>query len=494
MSPDSTPLVPCTDEAGGARTRAAETGGEQASLGAPATCAGLLERMLSSLSPSTRLLAAAVLVGAITIAARIVPALAIGNHGADFFNYREMATATLRGDDIYAVHPLFPYMPYSQAIPASCLALAEHTGVPFQVLLKLVNIAGDSILAIAILLALWRSRGARSSLAWALALALNPVSILVSAFHGNLMALVPVFVGLAMIAGDRAQHARAGSRSALIATAALLLGTAIALRSFPLLLLPAFALWLAPSPRQLTRFAVLALAPSAFSALPYLLWAAPDFLQEVLTYSGVPDIGWLAALRNVPLLFLDLKLFEFGLGLLGLSKLLFLLAYAVSLLVIPFAGPAGRRQAVLLPPLLFFGLYGGVAAQYLVWIIPVAILTRDRWLVWFSGLGTVVMLAHYATYHPAILSVSSPTEPMESRLTSLVLVLGNAALAAFCCAWATRIVREESHALPVPARRAVWIGAAVVTAFFVVLLAQGIQETRRSLSLPVVELPARTTR
>ena len=430
-------------------------------------------------------LQAALIVAALTVAVRIWPVVALGNHGPDFENYRQMGEATLRGDDVYAQHPLFPYMPYSQAIPALCVGAGELLGVPFQVLLKVVNLLGDTLLAVALLLALWRRAGPKGAFLWTLAFALNPVSILVSAFHGNLMELVAVFVGLAFAAGEASRETGVANARVLVASAALLLGIAVALRTFPLLLVPAFAFWLVPTGRGRAGFAALALAPSAFSALPYLLWSAPDFLKEVVSYSGASDIGWLAALRAVPLLMREQKLFSFGAGLLGLSKLLFLLAWAFSLLVLPAATSAGRRRAALLPPLLFVGLYGGVAAQYLVWAIPAAVIGRDRRLFGYTALATIAMLALYLVYHPAILFATTPPAPTEGVLTHLALVCGNAGLSAFCCAWSARIVRDESAGAPRRLRLALRAGALAVALLFALLLGLGLLEAARALSVPV---------
>ena len=428
---------------------------------------------------------AALLVAALTVAVRIWPVLSLGNHGPDFENYRQMGAATLRGDDVYAQHPLFPYMPYSQWVPALCVGAGAALGVPFQVLLKALDLAGDVLLAVALLLGLWRRASPRGALLWTLAFVLSPVSILVSSFHGNVMELVAVFVGLALVAGEASREARPASARLLVASAALLLGIAIALRSFPLLLVPAFAFWLAATSRGRVAFAALALAPSAFSALPYLLFSAPDFLREVFSYSGAPDIGWLAALRAVSLLARDLKLFAFGPSLLGPSKLLFLLAWGVSLLVLPSASPEGRRRAVLLPPLLFAGLYGGVAAQYLVWAIPAAVLERDRRLAGYTALATAAMLAHYLVYHPAILLARPPSAPTEGFLVHLVLVAANAGLSAFCCVWSFRIAREAGAAASPRERLALLSGAFAVALLFALLLGLGLAETLRALTVPV---------
>jgi len=422
--------------------------------------------------------ALAVLAAAIAVVARLAPALALGAEVSDLPLYRQMGEIVLRGDSVYAPRVFFPYMPYSQFVPAACLSLSNAAGVPFHLAMKLPNVLGDAVASALIVAVLAARRPLREAFLWAMALALNPVSILVSAFQGNLMGFVSSLVVVAFALGSAARDAEtdpAASRL-LAASAALVLGIAIAMRSFPVFLVPALALWLSPKARRAAGYAALAALPAAVSALPYLLWDRSDFLREVLGYSGLADLGWLAAFRAIPLVTDGRKLFDFGANLMAPSKLLFLAATSASLALLPGASGERRLRLALVPPLLFYVLYAGVAAQYLVWIVPLAALLRERALLAWSAVATVALIAFYRVYHPAILLGPGPAPP-DGTLAHVVLLVSSAALVAVSGAWAWGILRSPG-AGPSPALR---VGLMAVGIAWAVLAVKGLLQALKGL-------------
>src|SRR5712692_1917546 len=143
---------------------------------------------------------------ALTLLVRLVPAWLLQAEVADLATYRTQALAVLRSDNIYAYTILFPYTPFSQFVPAWMMQLAQATGWRFDFAAKLPAILGDAITS-ALLFAYLRHRGtslARAAL-WTLAWALNPVAILVSAFHGNMMSLAATLIASALFAADTAE-------------------------------------------------------------------------------------------------------------------------------------------------------------------------------------------------------------------------------------------------------------------------------------------------
>jgi hypothetical protein len=355
-----------------------------------------------------------------------------------------MGEAVLRGDDIYAPRVFFPYLPYSQVVPAACLWLSRISGLPFHLAMKLPNLLSDALAAAFLFLALARRGSPRRAFAWTMAFALNPVSILVSAVHGNLMGLVASTIAIAFALGMRAEDAGLETPDGRMwaAAAALVLGCAVALRSFPVLLVPAFAAWLATSARRVVGLAALASIASTASALPYLFLAREGFLREVLGYSGLADFGWLAVLRAIPLVFEDRKLFEFGARFLAPSKIVFLVACVATWTRLPALPPSARLRHALLPPLLFYALYGGVAAQYLVWIVPTAALLEERLLPAWSAVATAALLAFYRIYHPGILTRGAPPAP-DGLAVHVLLLVANVAFVALSLIWAGKILFAE---------------------------------------------------
>jgi hypothetical protein len=353
-----------------------------------------------------------------------------------------MADEVLRGDNIYAPHILFPYTPFSQFLPAWLLLFADATSWRFDFAVKLpcaIADAGTSLLIFGYLR--WRGVGLAKMAGWTLAWALNPVSILITAFHGNLMAIVPFLVTGALVAADVADESP--NRDLLLPISALLLGLAIALRSFPILILPAFLVLFARTFREALTFGGLAALPAGLSSLPYLIFARETFLREVGSYSGSTDFGWLSVIRTLPYLYRGEKFSTFAGELLDQSKGIFLFAIGLATPCLLFFRRSALGRATLLAPLLFFGLYGGVSGQYLVWVVPVAILLRQRAVLAFSLVGAAALASFYVIYHPGILFGRYPPAIPESGAVGAVYALSNAALVVLSLAWAIQIVLSE---------------------------------------------------
>ncbi len=387
-----------------------------------------------------------ILLLALALGIRLVPAWLLQHEVADILTYRAMGEIVLRGDNIYAPRVLFPYTPFSQFLPAWLLQLAEATGWRFDFVAKLPAILADVGSALLIYVTLrWEGVPSGRTLAWTAAWALNPVGILISAFHGNIMSVIPFLTLSAYVAALRADQ-RADDRGVLLAIAALLLGVAIAMRSFPVLLLPPFLLLFCRNTREMVIFAALAMFAPVASSVPYLLYARESFLREVLGYSGFEDFGWVAVLRALRFFIDGQKVGMFAPHLVEITKRLFLGAYALSLLLLPFFRREALGRALLIAPLLFYALYGAVSAQYLVWVVPLAIAVRERMVIPFSVVSAAALVAFYAGYHPGILVGRYPIPMPEPRPVMGAYVAGNIGLVVVSLAWVGLIIAREVRA------------------------------------------------
>src|SRR5262249_3848074 len=120
------------------------------------------------------------------------------------------------------------------------------------------------------------------------AYALHPVAVLIAGFHGQ-------FDAVALLALLLALHALPRGRCD---ASALALAAAIAVKPFPVLVLP-FALAFLPSPGARVRYAALATVPVPLLLVPFA-WADPGALRrELLAYGGIADFGWIGAWRAV---------------------------------------------------------------------------------------------------------------------------------------------------------------------------------------------------
>jgi hypothetical protein len=374
---------------------------------------------------------------ALTLVVRLIPAWLLKTETADVEAYHDLGLSVLQGDNVYA-HRLFHYSPYSQFLLAWAVRVADATGWSFDFVVKLPSILADCGTSLLIFSFLSR-RGATVSkaLLWSLAWALNPVAILSSAFHGNMMEMLPVFVLAAYYGFERESR----DRDLLLPLSALLFGVAIALRPYPILLLPLFLIL--GRAREMRVFTILALLPASLSSFPYLLHARHVFLREVLGYQGMSDFGWGAAIRALGYVVHGTKISAFDDDLVSMSQLLFLGAYALFLLTLPFFKASSLGRALLIPPLLFFALYTNVSAQYLIWVLPIALVLRERLSLLYTLVAAAAMVFFYSIYQPDVLSGRlSPLLPDNSTVT-LAYILANGVFVVFCMYWVFRILREE---------------------------------------------------
>ena len=381
----------------------------------------------------------------LALTVRLVPAWLLNAEVADVAGYHTTGAAVLRGDNVYAPQALFPYLPYSQFLQAWALQLGALTHLRFDFLIKLPSIAGDAAaVPLIYAFAIRRGKSSRAAALWALAWALNPVAILISAFHGNLMAVLPGLLVGALLAADAARGS--ANRWPLLAISSLLLGLAIALRAFPVLLLPMFLVLACAGWGETALYTAGSLLAAGLSSLPYLLYARASFLGEFLSYSGVPDFGWVSVLRAAPYLTSGVKLAGFDVQLVNLTKPLFLLAYILAVLTLPLFRRRSLGRSLLLAPLLFFALYGGVSAQYLVWALPIAVAVGDWLALPFTVAGTAALVGFYTLYHPDILSGRYGWSLPPGYGIGALYAAGNFAIVLLSAAWCLHIALAEVQA------------------------------------------------
>ena len=245
---------------------------------------------------------------------------------------------------------------------------------------------------------------------------------------------------LFVLAAVRAHEAGAHDRSALA------LAAAIATKSFPVLLLPFFALALPPDARKRLRFALLATVPVAISLVPYAIDDFGALRRELLGYSGIADFGWIGAVRAAMYLgsgeLVKSRPQEWG-ALVPAAKVLFLAAYAG--LVVAVARRRVRLDlgtTCLAVFLVFLVFYGSVSAQYLLW--PIALgagRPRGAFLV-YSAAATLALLGFYAFLAPGVFFADEVARP-----TGALWAVGTMTVLAASAGWlATLVGRPLSRA------------------------------------------------
>jgi hypothetical protein len=339
---------------------------------------------------------------------------------ADVLRYRRVAAHVLDASwNPYLAARLYPYPPLWVWVEAACEWLARHSGLSFAVLVKLPILAAE--VGIVALLARWgAARGGAARWApWIYAV--HPVAVLVTGFHGQFDSLALLMVLLAVRASEHGRHD----------AAALALAAGIAWKSFPILAVPVLLLRVTGAAARV-RFLALAVLPVAVLLLPYLAHDAPAVARELFGYGGVADFGWIGVWRGARWM-MDGTL---GRGearhwgsLVPAAKILFLAAYAAVL---------ARRRAsgdlvvtVLAVFVAFQAFYGALSAQYLLWVVPLAVLRPDRWLALHGAAGTVGLVGFYLFLAPGVLT---PAEAPADAAGTL-WVIGTAASLLVSAGW-----------------------------------------------------------
>jgi hypothetical protein len=257
--------------------------------------------------------------------------------------------------------------------------LAEVAGGSYSVWIRLPIILAD-VLIVAILLA-WPG----TPLTRGLAYALSPIALLITCFHGQFDAIAISFLLLAafmLLYRNR------------VASSGWALAVAIAVKSFPILMLP-FLVRSVEGSRPRLRLAGLALLPLLLLLLPFALRTPAALAQELFGYRGAALLGFMVPIRTLYVPLMDASFpFNATMQLLRLSTYLFLGAYLTYVLWM------WRRGARLLLDIvvvfaLFYVLYAGIAPQYVLWALPFLLLINMRLAMLYTATGTLALVGFY---------------------------------------------------------------------------------------------------
>lgn len=362
------------------------------------------------------------LVLAVAFALRLAAILASDRVVADVKRYERVGAHVLDVSwNPYAAPRLYPYPPVWMWFEAASEWLARRGLGSFAVLVKLPVLAADLGL-VALLGAMGRARGLGLAAAWTYAL--HPVALLIGAFHGQFeaLALLPLLLAMAAFEAGRLDRA------------ALALAAAIAVKSFPVLLLPFFLLAL-PGTSARVRFLVLSTLPVGLSLLPFAIADSGALRRELFGYGGVADFGWIGLVRGIGFLsrgVLERSEAVHWPNLVPVGKALFLSVLAATAVFTARrrARPSLDRTAIVVF-LGFLTFYGAISAQYLLWVVPFAALWFGRWAVWHAVACTVALAGFYAFLAPGVLAPG--TEP--AAWAGPVWVVGVAAVLVVGASW-----------------------------------------------------------
>jgi uncharacterized membrane protein len=328
---------------------------------------------------------------------RLIPAvLAYGT--SDVMTWELLGRLLLTGENFYATE-LHNWPALWIYFCSAAVLVHDATGLPFFTLIKLPAIAADTAMTLLIYRISLVQKQPATLLA--LAYALNPVSILISGYHGQFDSLMLAPTLLAVFLFGR------GARS----ISALALGLGIWFKPVPLLLLPVLLPRLRTW-RERVMFALLAVAPATLGTLPYLITWPEDVAANFLGYSswfgqwGFPVIwmiGEFVINGTVPWWLPDPEHISAPLHAIYLASRWLLLAALAGTWWAIYRHRMELLRAISTVFAVFYVVTGGFGVQYLLWIIPFATARRDRWLWPFTIAATALLIVAYslgAAYQP----------------------------------------------------------------------------------------------
>ena len=209
---------------------------------------------------------------------------------------------------------------------------------------------------------LWRMFGSVPLL-----VALSPISILISGFHGNTDPIMMFFLVASVFFAERGTASLAG----------LSFGLACSVKLVPLVFAPAILLCL-PGLRPRLKWMASAIGIWVVLSLPYLVQEPVLILKSMLGYSGATGLWG----------------FSLVLSLHYDSVIKWIALLAASLL--PLMRKRGLFEQCGLIAFLFLFLAPGFGLQYLAWTVPWTVLLPQRWMIGYHFMVAAFALSVYA--------------------------------------------------------------------------------------------------
>lgn len=345
---------------------------------------------------------ALLLIIGVALIARLVPNLILPmGAGYDIGSYQIVGKLVLEGKDVYTSPETtnrHPYLPFQMYWMGFALWLSKATGISFVKIVRLAPICADAGIAVLLFISLQRLHGNEKLALWGgMSFAVNPIPVFVSAYHGQFDCLPILFILLSW-------YAMTFSPVGLfrLVVAATWLGLGILNKSWPVLALPnlsgAVRGWSKRALFLIFVGLVIGLGIGVYLlAFRALVW---PMLGSALGYNhGVGAWGYTYFLQLLSVL-------SPGLGgpfhwIIGNGRYLTLIALGLAWWV--QARKEAPEAGILTILVAFLAVTHAFSIQYLVWIVPLAVLNCERkWLTRY----TLAVLSYYLlTYTTLVLDM-----------------------------------------------------------------------------------------
>ena len=278
-----------------------------------------------------------------------------------------------------------PYLPFQMFLASAAEKVSGAPGLQFALLIKLPSIAAVIGTAWIIRSALEQHIGRDQANAASLLYAINPITVGITAYHGQFDA-IPAFFAVAAwftIEGSGSQRNETLS--------ALLLGLGVLSKTWPIILLPVLMMRSRAGAWGIVRYAAIVVGVPVIASAAYAATAGESpmvVFDSVRQYQGIRGLFGLSEfVAQLPGTQEDVVnrldwMFKYGRFVLILA-----LIYVAAISVFKSIAPA---KAASLLVLAFLAFSPASVHHYHLWLLPFAVLARDRIvLLAFTGLLTL---------------------------------------------------------------------------------------------------------
>jgi hypothetical protein len=326
----------------------------------------------------------------VALALRLIPA--VTTYGTeDVWSWNIVGEALARGENPYQVTHFLRWPPLWMIVILAVKSLSVSLSIDFVPLIKLPPILADVAIAVVIYYYFANRRhNLKQARRLALLYAVNPVSILIVAVHGQFDSFPVLFLLISVY------YAVADASELDLVVASIFFGLAIFAKGWPLFLLPLFIARL-PGLKLRAIGLTIAVLPYVLSVGTLYALTPRDVLFKVIVYSS--QTGWwgFTSFKSVfpGALSADISDLYGGVGsvVLLLAESALGVYYARRSLVksVDFA------TVILAGLLLFYVLTPGYGTQYLMWVVPFIVIAAevDRWAYAYLALISIELLIEY---------------------------------------------------------------------------------------------------
>ncbi len=373
------------------------------------------------------------------LVARLLPAMILPTGSTyDVESYSIVGGLVLNEIDVYTspeAENRYPYLPFQMYWSALSHKLADFSQISYHKIVKIEPILADIAIALVLFTSLLRAYSLRAAFVGGLLYAVNPIAVFVAAYHGQFdaMAVLPILLSLY-------------SLGAYPWLSGIWLGVGILIKSWPVLALPALLNGIKSWKNRILFLALAGLVP----VLAILFYVASfdgdvtQVLSRAISYNrGIGVWGYTYLSRMVAFFlptFTDLYTRIADLGrIFTLAGLVFAWFWR--------ARKETPQDGILTILVTFFALTHAFAIQYMMWLIPFAILSRD--LKWLRRYTLAAFFYMFIAYFTLVLQVTITNLLPWPQADLFIIIPAGLPAWVVCLAWAyQRIFRPASEPAP----------------------------------------------